>query len=249
MKRGLLMLIGLSGVVAGAGFLYGDKVDAADPDPATIRFVSSFPISRPPAQYDLVHQVLDFAPGAGTREHRHSGPGFVTVLEGLSYRKEGNVVTAFGPRETYSEPEGALHSVRATGRTRVFASFLLSPGATQTLNDPNFAAPEVLQTTPMLSRTTLGTQPSEFNLTQLVVDLGPGAVLPWHRHEGAGIATVLEGEAVFRTSSGEVRRTANGMFLDVTSRHEIRNPGAAKATVLITVLVPKDTTVTTYLPD
>ena len=166
---------------------------AADPAPATLRLTSSFPYTAAPSQFDVVNQVLEFANGAGTREHRHGGDAFVTVLEGQITRLSGDDVRNYAPRQTFTEPKDSLHSVRGTGRTRVYASFLLSPGAVQTVNDPNYAAPEVLNTAPVVQKTTVVTQPAEFTVTQLVYDFAPGAVLPLHKHGGNGLATVMEG--------------------------------------------------------
>jgi len=221
---------------------------AADPPPApTLRLTSTFPYSGPPAQFDIVNQVLDFANGAGTREHRHGGPAFVTVLEGQLSRRSDGEVKVYNPRQTFTEAKDSLHAVRATGRTRVYASFLLSPGAPQTINDPNFPAPETLNTTPVLQKTTVNTQPSEFTVTQLIYDFAPGAVMPLHRHGGLGLATVMEGELTFESSAGQARRAANTSFSNITAPHEVRNSGSGSATLLVVVLLPKDAEATIYL--
>src|SRR5262245_15336247 len=80
---------------------------------ATLRLTSTFPYSGAPAQYEVVNQVLDFANGAGTREHRHGGPAFVTVLDGQITRRSGGDVKVYNPRQTFGEPADSLHSVRA----------------------------------------------------------------------------------------------------------------------------------------
>src|SRR4029450_8131957 len=81
---------------------------AADPPPAaTLRLTSTFPYSGPPAQFDIVNQVLDFASGAGTREHRHGGPAFVTVLDGQLSRRSDDEVSVYNPRQTFLEPPGS----------------------------------------------------------------------------------------------------------------------------------------------
>jgi quercetin dioxygenase-like cupin family protein len=245
LKKALLIVLS----AAGLGMMSSVQgvVTAADPPPATLRLTSTFPYTGAPAQYEVVNQVLEFANGAATREHRHGGPGFVTVLEGQSTRRVGDEVNVYTPRQSYLEPQGTLHSVRATGRTRVYASFLLSPGVTQTINDPTYVAPEALNTTPILSKTTLNTQPGEFTVTQLVFDFAPGAVLPLHKHGGQGLATVFEGELTFSSPAGEVKRAANTSFSNITSAHEVRNAGSTNATLLVVVLLPKDAEPTTYL--
>src|SRR5687768_15319647 len=109
-KRVVLTLASTLAVVA----MLSSPATAADsPPPATLRLTSSFSYSGAPAQYEVVNQILEFANGAGTREHRHGGPGFVTVLEGQSTRRVGDEVSVYGPRQSYTEPFGTLHSVKA----------------------------------------------------------------------------------------------------------------------------------------
>jgi quercetin dioxygenase-like cupin family protein len=222
-------------------------IAADDPVAANLRLTSTFAYTGAPAQYEVVNQVLEFANCAGTREHRHGGDAFVTVLEGQITRRSGEEVKVYNPRQTFNEPKDTLHSVRGTGRTRVYASFLLSPGAAQTINDLSYPAPEALNTTPILQKTTLNTQPNEFTLTQLVFDFAPGAVLPLHKHGGQGLATVMEGELSFISTAGTLQRAANTSFANVTSQHEVRNNGSANATLLVVVLVPKGAEATTYV--
>src|SRR5215212_620793 len=150
-KRLLLVVLGVVTLMMGSVA----PATAADPMPATLRLTSSFAYTGAPAQFDVVNQVLEFANGAGTREHRHGGDAFVTVLEGQITRTSSEGVRNYAPRQTFTEAKDALHSVRGTGRTRVYASFLLSPGATQTINDPSYAAPDALNTTPILQKTTV----------------------------------------------------------------------------------------------
>jgi quercetin dioxygenase-like cupin family protein len=220
---------------------------AADPIPATLRLSSAFDYKGAPAQYDVVNQVLDFANGAGTREHRHGGDAFVTVLDGQLARTSGGETRVYNPWQTFIEPRDSLHSVRGTGRTRVFATFLLSPGAAQTVNDPNYPVPEVLNTTPVQQRTTLPTQPGEFSVTQMVYDFAPGAVLPLQKYGAAGLATVMEGELTFVSPAGSVQRSANTSFSSLTSGHEVRNNGSTNATLLVVVLVPQGRETTSSL--
>jgi quercetin dioxygenase-like cupin family protein len=231
------------------GALSPVPVVATDVTPANLRLTSSFPYATSPAQFDVVNQVLDFANGAGTREHRHGGDAFVSVLEGQITRKSGDEVRNYAPRQTFTEPKDSLHSVRGTGRTRVYASFWLSPGAVQTVNDPSYAAPEVLNTAPIVQKTTVGTQPGKFTVTQLVYDFAPGAVLTLHKHGGNGLATVMEGELTFVAATGSQQRAVNTSYSNITSQHEVRNNGSTNATLLIVVLLPKGVEATTFVTE
>lgn len=246
-QRTLALMFGAlsAALVIGGG---ATPVIAADPAPdATLRLTSTFNYKGAPAQYEVVNQVLAFASGAGTREHRHGGDAFVTVLEGQITRRSGDESRTYSPRQTFLEPRDSLHAVRATGRTSVYATFLLSPGAIQTINDPNYPAPEALNTTPILQKTTLNTQPAEFTVTQLVFDFAPGAVLALHKHGGQGLATVMEGDLTFASAAGTVQRAANTSFANITTPHEVRNNSNTNATLLVTVLVPAGADATTYL--
>ncbi len=50
------------------------------------------PINGP---YELVHLVLDFAPGAWTPLHTHGGQGIVTVLAGTMTRRAEGAETVY----------------------------------------------------------------------------------------------------------------------------------------------------------
>src|SRR5205809_7720680 len=106
----------------------GGRVRGEEAPLPVVKFASVFPVSGTPRQYELVQQILDFPPGAATREHSHGGPAFVTVLEGQSTITEGNNEKVYGRGQTYTEAEGVAltASNRSNSRTRVLASFLLS---------------------------------------------------------------------------------------------------------------------------
>ena len=61
-----------------AGVAFGQQA----PLRPTVRQKSIFEVANPPAQFDAVQLVLEFAPGAWSPVHSHGGQGFVTVLEG-----------------------------------------------------------------------------------------------------------------------------------------------------------------------
>ena len=73
-----------------------------------------------------------------------------------------------------------------------------------------------------------------------------GVVLLSVKPLGGYIATVMEGELSFRTADNEISRTAGGSFTNITGAHEIRNVGTGAATVLVTVLLPKDREALSY---
>jgi quercetin dioxygenase-like cupin family protein len=243
--KAALLLVAIVALQASLG---ARPSEGQEPPRPTQRFLSTFPVSAAPAQYDLVEQVLDFAPGAATRLHMHGGRGFVTVVEGQVTRHEGGVESVFGPGQTFIEEPGVLMSVSNKGsvKARVFASFLLSPGVPQTINHPDSPAPAQLATVAYLSHN-LGTQPSEFTLTQAVVDFGPSAYQPRHHHGGPGLLMVIDGEVTFRTDAGEVRRKPGETFADIGDPHDALNVGSGTSTTVVTFLIRKGEPQTTFL--
>jgi len=236
-------------LVAAVAATLGTTLSAGqEPPRPSQRFLSTFPVSAAPAQYELVEQILGFPPGAATRLHQHGGRAFVTVLEGQVIRREGDIESAFGPGQTFIEEAGAFHTVsnKGTVRARVFASFLLSPGQPQTINHPSSPAPALLPIVAYLGRTTLGTQPSEFTLTQAVVEFSPGAYQPRHRHGGPGLVMVIDGEIAFGTDSGELRRKPGETFEDVGAPHDARNVAAGSSTTVVTFLIRRGEPQTTF---
>jgi len=239
----------VTGLFALAGMFSAQPAAGEEPPRPTQRIASSFNVSIVPGQYDVVNQILDFPQGAATRLHQHGGQAFVTVIEGKVTRREGNIESTFGPGQTFIEVPGALHTVTNKGsvRARVFASFLLSPGAPQTINHLGEAAPGVSPTATFLARTTLNTQPGELTLTQAIVDFAPGAVQPLHRHGGQGLVMVIDGEVAFTNSGGEVRLKPGGTFADLGDPHDARNLSPGTSTTAVTFLVRKGEAQTTFL--
>jgi quercetin dioxygenase-like cupin family protein len=227
------------------------RASGDEPPRPVVKFASVFPVSGPPRQYELVQQILDFPPGGATREHSHGGRAFVTVLEGQSTIRDGAGEKVYGPGETYTEVEGALLTAFNKGnvRTRVFASFLLSPGALQTINRPDSPVPAIPAVPVYLSRSTFGTQPAEFEVRQVVNEFAPGAVQPLHTHGGPGIAMVIQGEVTFEAEGVNLKRTPGGFFVenDPHLAHLARNTGNGPATVVITFLIPKGAPQTTFV--
>ena len=222
---------------------------AEEPPRPTQRFLSTFPVSAAPAQYELVEQILDFPPGASTSTHTHAGKAFFTVVEGQITYREGDLVSVFGRGQSFTEPPGVFHTISNTGTApaRVFSSFLLSPGQAQLIAHPDSPAPAVAPRRTFLGRTTLRTQPGEFTLTQAVVDFAPGALQPWHHHGGHGLLMVIDGEVLFRTDAGAATLKPGDLYLDVDVPHEARNETARSATTVVTFLIRKGEPQTTFL--
>ena len=236
--RHLLAFVALPLVLLTTG---STAVSAEDPPRPNFTYVRMFPVESTPRQYEVVQLVLEFAPGAWTPEHYHGGDTYVTVMEGQVTRVEGEKENVFGPGDTFVELRGVPHAAgnEGTANAKVMASILLSPGQPVTVNLPGEPAPANLPKASFVSRTTLGTQPAAFTLTQVVVDFGPTAYIPWHVHEGPGLATVTAGEILFNTPTAELSRGPGGIFVDATLPHDARNVGSGDAQVIVTFLIRK----------
>jgi len=222
---------------------------AADAPRPTNSFVSQSPLSVVPGQYEIVHFLFEFAPGAATAEHKHGGPGSATVLEGQITVRIGDAETVYSAGQTIREPADTWVTATNKGavKAKAYVSYLLSPGATLSMNNPNKPLPATLPVVSNLSRTLLGGQPAEMTLTQVVTDWAPGTEIPLHIHGGPGLVTVTQGEMVFGTAAGEVTRSVGGTFIDVDVPHTGRNAGAVPAQTIFTVLLRPGKPITTIL--
>jgi quercetin dioxygenase-like cupin family protein len=86
--------------------------------------------------YSLVQQVLDFAPGAETAQHKHGGPGLVTVLHGQVTLSRDGLVRTFNAGDSFVEMPGETlqASNRGSSDLELAATFLLPDGAQLTTN-------------------------------------------------------------------------------------------------------------------
>ena len=81
--------IALFAFIIRAGTALGQGVP---PGPQVV-YRTTMEVSNPPAVFDTINLVLDFAPGVSTPLHSHGGQGIVTVLEGeLVHRPEEEFV-------------------------------------------------------------------------------------------------------------------------------------------------------------
>jgi LPXTG-motif cell wall-anchored protein len=86
----------------------------------------------PAAPYDVIHLLLDFAPGAFTPAHTHGGVGVVTVLSGeMTVRHQDGQEQRFQTGESFVESPGEFLVVGNSTQTvaSVGVVFLLPEGA------------------------------------------------------------------------------------------------------------------------
>lgn len=90
-----------------------------------------FEIVDPPAQFEVVQVLLDFAAGDRTPPHSHGGPVLVSVLAGEVTERRPGVERRFGPEEGWTENAGDRHAAgnESAAKASVAATFLLRKGA------------------------------------------------------------------------------------------------------------------------
>jgi quercetin dioxygenase-like cupin family protein len=101
------------------------------PGPQVV-YRTTMEVTNPPAVFDAINLVLDFAPGAATPLHSHGGQGIVTVLEGeLVHRPEGGAERRLRAGESFLETPGHAHTAsnESQANTRVLFTDLLPKGA------------------------------------------------------------------------------------------------------------------------
>lgn len=116
---------------------HGGKPTAAvagRPAPALLnKTLLSFTLSSPilSGSYSIVQQVLDFTPGSETPQHRHGGPGLVTVLQGQITLSRDGLIRTFNAGDSFVEMPGETlqASNRGSAEAVVAATFLLPDGA------------------------------------------------------------------------------------------------------------------------
>jgi len=120
--------IALFAFIIRAGTALGQDVP---PGPQVV-YRTAMEVSNPPAVFDTINLVLDFAPGASTPLHSHGGQGIVTVLEGeLVHRPEGGEERRLRPGESFLETPGHAHIAanESGANARVLFTALLPKGA------------------------------------------------------------------------------------------------------------------------
>lgn len=97
----------------------------------TVTFKGSYPITPLAGEYDLVNNVLEFAPGAEVPLHYHGGPAVIVGLDGaLTVRASGHEMSVT-PGELDTQAAGAQHQMvnMGTSNARALFGVLLTKGA------------------------------------------------------------------------------------------------------------------------
>jgi quercetin dioxygenase-like cupin family protein len=94
-----------------------------------------FEIAEPPVEYEVVHQLLDYAPGSWALAPENEGDTFITVVQGeLVARDEAGAETVYAPGATRTEEQGVAVERGSTGGEVVrIVTTTLVPAVDETL--------------------------------------------------------------------------------------------------------------------
>ena len=107
-------------------------VDTATKMPGpTVTFKGSYPITPVAGEYDLVNNVLEFAPGAEVPLHYHGGPAVIVGMDGELTLRAGGHEHTLKPGDLDTQAAGAQHVMQnmGAGSARALFGVLLPKGA------------------------------------------------------------------------------------------------------------------------
>jgi quercetin dioxygenase-like cupin family protein len=194
--------------------------------------------------FDMILQVVDFAPGNWTSVHAHGGPTFILVIDGTVTYRAGGADTAFSVGQSWLEPANELGAVGnlGTAPASIAAGYLIPAGAAVT-------TPAADQPQPPAPRPTLRaqvrldgvTQAGAFDEALAVADYPPGAAGPLHSHPAPILVVVVEGELTLREQGRVPRVVKSGesWIERAGDVHDVVNAGSAKATLVAQQIVPQ----------
>lgn len=218
------------------------------PPGATTRINAKSAGVTPPAQFELIQLVIDFAPGAWTPVHKHGGQGFVTVIAGEVTRRSEGVQTIYKTGETWVESADHFHDAgnNTNEPARVLASFLLPAGATLTTVQPGVLAPTPTSVTTYRSQTPITSPAATVDIFQLVLDFAVGSATPPHSHGGPGLVTVLAGQMSVKEAGAEAKYSPGQQWLEGPgSVAVVGNAGTTPASIAVTFVVAPGVPLTT----
>lgn len=218
--------------------------------PPVIKYQNTLPAQTMAGPFDLVQNVLDFAPGAASIVHTHFTPNLATVLMGqiavksAAGDKQGSV--GDGLVEPLNQPVQALNAT--SQETMVAVAFAVPHGSKPT-------APVAGQPAPQLPNKTLYSfmqesvsVPAGFSLVQQVLEFAPGSQTAGHRHGGSGVVTILHGQVTLNVDGVEKTYYAGDSFTELPSQTlRASNRGGDPAMLVASFALPDGAQLTTNL--
>jgi quercetin dioxygenase-like cupin family protein len=225
---------------------------AESTDQTTI-FERRITANDPPAGAQLYQAVLDFAPGAWTPVHSHTGSSYNTVLAGEITLRQDGVDQTFTAGQGWVDQPDVVHAAGnlRSADARLIASFVVRPGlAPSTIIPPAPGAvvPPAPTSVAFFKLTPPVLGPS-LEVVHQLVNLGAGTPLPILTTPGARIISVLDG-SVLTDQAGQSEAAATGdswAELPDPTVHSIAGEAGAQV-VLTTFIAPEPTIQTAAAP-
>jgi len=213
---------------------------AQKPPGPTVEYQARWDKLTPPAAFDEVEMIIDFAPGAWTPVHSHGGPGFVMVVTGEVTKRAHGIETVYKAGQTWNEDAGDVHQAGNVTSTpvRAVAVVLLPKGAVLTTPVAGSPKPAIAAS---ITRTTFSDPVVAGLIDQIrtVFDFAPGAWTPRHKHGGPTLVVVLEGEVTLRQDGVDKVFKAGESWTEAAGQvHQAGNTGSVNARVVSNYLVP-----------
>lgn len=213
----------------------------------TVEYQARWEKLSPPAGFDEIEMIVDFAPGAWTAVHYHGGPGFVMVVTGQITKRSHGTETVYEAGQTWNEEAGDVHQAGNTGSSpaRAIAVVLLPRGAALTTAVPGSPAPAI----PAVITKTVFTDPavaSTIDQIRTVFDFGAGAWTRRNMNSGPALFTVLEGEMTLRQGGiDKLYKEGESWTESAGQVYQVGNVSGVNARVVGNYLVPAGQAATT----
>ena len=137
-RRTVAVLIAAVGLIAVSG-----AVASQLPASITTRHDTSADLIPQPGPMEIVQLILDFAPGAATAPHYHSGTAHNTVLAGEITLRHAGMEQRIGVGQSWTDAPGVVHQAANMGSTQATVSAVLvqPKGAMRTVNVESLQSP------------------------------------------------------------------------------------------------------------
>jgi quercetin dioxygenase-like cupin family protein len=223
------------------------------PGPTTVHRVDYDVPDLPSPAVEIVQYVLDFAPGSFTPPHTHSGPTFVTVLDGTVTRRIGTVEDTFAPGQGWEESRTAHVAGNMTdANARVLVTGLLPVGVQFTTAAATGATGELPPGPRVVAQfrsEILVLEPGPHRVHHMLLDFAPGAITPPHTHGGPTFVTVLEGAMARRAEGIEETFSPGQTWVEPGIPHAAGNRTGQPAQVAVAFVVPQGHALTHVLDE
>ena len=242
MRSGIVSCVAIAFVLAATACGGQPQAASSTPKPPgpMVQYQATWAKLTPPAAFDEVEMIVDFAPGAWTSVHSHGGPGFVMVVTGEVTKRAHGIETVYKAGQTWNEDAGDVHQAGNVTESpaRAIAVVLLPKGAAVTTPAAGSPKPAIAA---VITRITLSDPAVAGPIDQIrtVFLFGPGAWTPRTRHNGPALVTVLEGEITLRQGGvDKVFKAGESWTETAADVYQAGNLSGTGARVVSNYLVP-----------